>query len=402
MKILILSHAAGTPEIGPNMRTYFLGMNLIKQGHQVYIVGSGVFHKYKISPLQRNKYTAKEVEGISYHWLPTFNYTKRNYQQVLNQIDYVFKLWKFRKKWLAINPDVVIISSPPPFAIFMGIFIAKKCNAKLSYEIRDLWPEIIQELGNFSSNHPYLKLLRYTVKKIYLKADGIVSVKPGDLAYLEENYMVKGKTTYIPNGFDHKNINDEPFKHDILSSNSFKVIYTGALSNYYAIAYLLRAAEKLKETHPEIKIIVVGDGDDKETYLKIKNEKDLNNVEFMGFLPKKNMLSIIRQGDVAFLGLRDTKANRFGISTNKLYEYMYAKKPIIASYRTDYDLVEESNCGLSVEPESGEAIYQAIIALYKMPMSEREKLGVNGYEYLLKKHTFEIITKKYLKFINSI
>lgn len=402
MNILIISHAAGTPDIGPNMRTYYLGRNLVNRGHKIHIVGSGIFHKYKKSPLKKGKYTSKVMDGINYHWLPTFNYKKRNYQQVFNQLDFVFKLWQFRKKLMDISPDLIIVSSPPPFAVHIAAKIANSCNSKLIFEIRDLWPEIIEDLGNFKKTHPYILMIRFAVKKAYKLSDGVVSVKPGDLKYIRENYNLTGLTTYIPNGFDHTALLDEDFSHPAFENKGFKIVYTGALSSYYAIEYLLFAAEKLKNSHPDIKFILVGDGENKTEMEKIKKERNLNNVTFLGHLPKKHMLSVIRQGDVAFLGLRNTKANQLGISTNKLYEYMFAKKPIIASYNTDYDIVKESKAGISVVPESGFAIHEAIISLYNMSDIERNELGENGYSYLMKHHTFEKITNLYLKFIASL
>lgn len=402
MKILIITHAAGTPEIGPNMRTFYLARHLTMKGFEVEIMGSGNFHKYKKSPLENKKYTTKTIEGIRYHWLPTYDYKKRNYQQVLNQLSFVWELFKMKSYVMKYNPDIILMSSPPPFAIYFGSQIAKRCKAKLIFEIRDLWPEIIKELGGFKSFHPYIKLVEHTIKYAYKKADGIVSVKPGDLRYIEENYIIKGKTKFIPNGFDHTLIYDEHFVHECFNNNKFKIIYTGALSNYYAIEYLLYAAEELKESYPKISFIIVGDGEDKSKYERIKKDRNLTNVTFLGFLPKKNMLSVIRQADVAYLGLRNTKANEFGISTNKLYEYMYAKKPILASYNTKFDLVKEAGNGLSIEPENIDALVEAIKEVYLLSAEKRGEMGEKGFNYLLERHTFEKISEEYTKFFELI
>jgi glycosyltransferase involved in cell wall biosynthesis len=195
---------------------------------------------------------------------------------------------------------------------------------------------------------------------------------------------------------------DEYYTAPVFNEAGFKIIYTGALSSYYAMEYLLFAAEKLKNSHPDIKIIIVGDGENKLDLEKIKEEKKLTNVTFLGHLPKKNMLSVIRQADLAYLGLRYTKANQFGISTNKLFEYMYAKKIVLASYSTDYDLIKEAHFGYTVSPECSEAIYDAIVKVYNLKSMERKELGENGYKYLLKHHTFEKIAADYIKFFKNI
>src|SRR5690606_16365527 len=130
------THAAGTPEIGPNMRTFYLARHLVNQGFEVEIIVSGHFHKYKKSPLENDKYTTKTIEDIKYHWLPTRTYKKRNHQQVLNQLSFVWELFKMKNYVVKYNPDIILISSPPPFAIYFGSKMAKRCKAKLIFEIR--------------------------------------------------------------------------------------------------------------------------------------------------------------------------------------------------------------------------------------------------------------------------
>lgn len=397
MHIVIISHAAGTPQIGPNMRTYYLARKLVAAGYKVNIVGSGVFHKYRNSPLSNpGEDTEEVVDGINYRWIATRPYEKRGVPQVLNQLSFAYKLWSMRKKLVQLNPSFVIMSSPPPLGIYAANYIARKSGAKLIFEIRDLWPEIIEELGGFGPNHPYIKMVKHAIKFAYKKAKGIVSVKPGDLSYIERKYKPKAHLEYIPNGFDHTAVLDKSYEHPILKEEGFKLVYTGALSNYYAIGALLEAAKLLKTTHPSLSVLIAGDGEDRGQYEAYKNEHKLDNVHFLGFLPKENMLSLIRQCDVAFLGLKDTKANQLGISTNKLYEYMYAKSPVIASYNTDHDIVKESGAGLTVEPESAVAIAEAIEKIYAMSLEERRVMGEKGYSYLMQHHTFDTITEKYL------
>lgn len=403
MHILIISHAAGTPDIGPNMRTYYLGRKLVSFGHTVTIVGSGHFHKYSNSPLVSGRVDEhSNIDGINYHWLATKSYSKRGIPQVLNQLSFVQRLRKVRSKLVALKPDLVIMSSPPPFGIYSAHYVSHKAGAKLIFEIRDLWPEIIEDLGNLKKSHPYIKLVRNAVHFAYRKADGIVSVKPGDLDYIRGTYNPTGKLAYIPNGFDHLDVLEEEYSNPILQKPGFKLVYTGALSNYYAIGALLEALKILNNKGKNMDLLIAGDGDDRQLYEAFKNQNELDNVYFLGFLPKKYMVSLIKQCDVAFLGLKDTRANQLGISTNKLYEYMYAQRPIIASYNTEHDIVNLSECGLSVEPESPKAIANAIEKFLKMSSKDRLDMGRRGYHYLLRHHTFEKITEDYLNFFESL
>ena len=65
-------------------------------------------------------------------------------------------------------------------------------------------------------------------------------------------------------------------------------------------------------------------------------------------------------------------------------------------------IIKESNCGISVAPESSIEIRDAIIKVYNANKEQRETWGTNGYEYLQENHTFDIISKKYLDFFQTI
>ena len=85
MKILIISHAAGTPEIGPNLRTFYLATKLSTNNHQVRVIGADKFHKYHKNPLQVYGRSDIIIEGVHYRWLKTTNYNNR-FTQIINQI----------------------------------------------------------------------------------------------------------------------------------------------------------------------------------------------------------------------------------------------------------------------------------------------------------------------------
>ena len=92
----------------------------------------------------------KETYLISkYIWIKTKKY-KRGIQQVLNQIIFTIKLFRSFKKLGLKNSDIFIVSSPVPFSIIPVIFYAKRWNIRVIFEIRDLWPLVLQQLGNFS------------------------------------------------------------------------------------------------------------------------------------------------------------------------------------------------------------------------------------------------------------
>ena len=62
-------------------------------------------------------------------------------------------------------------------------------------------------------------------------------------------------------------------------------------------------------------------------------------------------------------------------------------------------IVQESNCGISVEPENPQAISEGLLKLINLPISEREKLGNNGFNYVLNYHDYSKLARQFIELI---
>ncbi|MBQ4433564.1 MAG: glycosyltransferase, partial [Bacteroidales bacterium] len=101
-----------------------------------------------------------------------------------------------------------------------------------------------------------------------------------------------------------------------------------------------------------------------------------------------------------YVGLQRQSLFRFGISPNKIFDYMMAAKPIIQAIDSGNDLIGEAECGITVEPEKTSAIAEAIVQLADLTPEERQKLGENGHQYVLKHHTYNVLAQQFVNAIN--
>ncbi|MED3729976.1 glycosyltransferase [Geobacillus stearothermophilus] len=125
----------------------------------------------------------------------------------------------------------------------------------------------------------------------------------------------------------------------------------------------------------------------------------LNNVFFFDPIPKDVVPSFLRKMDILYLGWKRKSIYRFGVSPNKLLDYMMSKRPILHASAAANDLVQESNCGISVEPENPQAISEGLLKLINLPISEREKLGNNGFNYVLNYHDYSKLARQFIELI---
>ena len=152
--------------------------------------------------------------------------------------------------------------------------------------------------------------------------------------------------------------------------------------------YLIEASNHL-ENNENIHFLIFGKGQHLE---KLKNNAK-NNVSFLGQIDKSQIQSAISYFDVCYIGWHNHSLYRFGISPNKIFDYMYAGKPIIHSVNTSNDFVKIAEAGISIQPENPKEIANTINEISKIENKKLKKWGVNGKKYVEENHTFSHLTE---------
>ena len=386
--IWIINQYAGSSNHGMTFRSYFLAKEFIKS-HRVTIFSASFSHVMSNPPSVSKKYTEDNINGIKYFWLkvPVYKQSK-SFGRLISMFIFLYRLFFLNVK-KHYTPDVIIVSSASPLPIWKAYFWAKRFNAKLIFEVRDIWPMSIMELGGFKKINPLVVLLQITENFAYRVSDYVVSVLPKAFEHMKHHGLDLPRFKYIPNGIEIKNL----IKSDINNKDAFKIGYAGTLGIANALKYLIYAANLIKESNIEIHIL--GNGPEKKALMRIVNDNNISNVYFHDAVPKNEVGIFLSKMDVLYIGWHFSKIYRFGISANKLFDYLASAKPIIHSVDAGNDPVLEAKAGISIKPESPKEIANAILELYKMPVSKRNELGNNGREYVEKYHSYEQLAKQY-------
>ncbi|MBE3128951.1 MAG: glycosyltransferase family 4 protein, partial [Actinobacteria bacterium] len=179
----------------------------------------------------------------------------------------------------------------------------------------------------------------------------------------------------------------------------FLVCYAGSHGVSNALDYFVESAVYLKDL--PVALVLVGQGPEKEKLQRYVAESNLNNVIFLPPVPKNFIPNLLSKMDILYISLRRSPLFRFGVSPNKLFDYMMAVKPIMHAIEAGNDLVRESGCGISIPPEDSYAVAEAIKKLMSMSSSEREGIGRRGKEYVIDNHDYKILAKRFLEAIND-
>ena len=151
----------------------------------------------------------------------------------------------------------------------------------------------------------------------------------------------------------------------------------------------------------KIKLNLVGNYDRDNLKKEIKQNLLWKKVNEFGFLNRKNSDKILKNsiaGLVVFL----PEPNHVSAQPNKLFEYMNAGLPVIASnFPLWREVIEGNNCGICVDPNNPRAIGNAIQYLFENK-NQAKQMGKNGLEAIKKKYNWRTEEKKLLKLYTNI
>jgi glycosyltransferase involved in cell wall biosynthesis len=166
---------------------------------------------------------------------------------------------------------------------------------------------------------------------------------------------------------------------------------------------LLQVAKVVQnQGYSDIRFLLIGDGPDKPRLIELAEQLGLSNTEFLDSVPKSEVPKVLEEADVTVFILNDLPLYRYGISLNKLYDYLAAQKPLVVAGNPVNNPVEEAQCGLTVPPRNPGALAEAIIKLSQMPKEEREAMGHRGREYVEKYHSIPVLADKLMACIEQV
>lgn len=380
MRIWYLNHYASTPD-QPVTGAYYLMQALGQSGHEVHIFASGFnYYRRKELRLKGEWFTKRErYEDVHFQWLRTIPTKGGALSRLLNMLSYTLVAIGVglcaREK-----PDVVMASCPHPFAGFAGWLLAKYHGAKFVYEIRDIWPESMTQAGIVSEKHPLIWLMFKLQYFLYRRAALMVSVLPKFDRYLQERSIAYRRFLWVPNSVSIERAHLPALQNE--PSDHFTVMYLGGHSKYQGLDTILEAAALLiSQSH--IRFVLVGDGSEKARLMEKAKSLALTNVEFRDAVPRSDIMRVAAEADAFVLHFQAIPLLRYGISNNKLCDYMLAARPVIFAAEAANNSVEESKSGITVPPESPQAMADAIQKLASLPFTERQEMGARAQAYAL-------------------
>lgn len=376
-----------------------IAFHLAEEGHEVHVVtGTPNYPAGKFYPgYGIFKKRHEIVKGVKVTHLPIFPRGNNKIMLMLNYFSYLivgcfFMLWHamFHKC------DMVFCQQLSPVMMSTPAVLYKKIKKVPLYTwVLDLWPESLTAAGGIN-NKKILAFFDWFVKKEYKWSDKILtssrSFDQSILAYGD----YKDKIVYYPQWGDGVSsaeslkLKEEKLKLESivepsiiskLNSQSFKVMFAGAVGEAHGMECNMQAALLTKE-HKDIHWVIVGDGRRLNWVQSFVKDNGLEEtVHTLGRFPSETMPLFFEKADVMLVSLNDSPLFNL-YAPAKISSYMASGRPIITCLNGEGgEVVKAAECGWSVKAGDAEGLAKLVIELSRTDENVLNAKGMSGLNY---------------------
>jgi colanic acid biosynthesis glycosyl transferase WcaI len=391
---VLLSSIVYRPE-PTGYRAHDLAVGLADLGHEVVVVTGlpsyplgHVYDGYKTRFWQWKSLDGIQLLRVPYVMSRSRSAVRRviSYSafSLLTTVTHLFNRWR---------PDAIWTNQVG----LPGVLLSAMKRTTFVHEVQDLWPEWTATADLGIRGWLY-RLLDWQQRLIYDRAEAITTISDGFRNWLVQKGVTGDKITVIPNWADaecfHPVPRDETLGADEDLVGRFNVVYAGNIGIAQALDVVLEAADVL-QNEPDLQFVIIGDGLERARLENEAKKRGLYNVRFLGRRKPEELAYYLAWADLLLIHLKCDP--RYAITIpSKTYSYLACGRPILAGAEGDVaNLVRDCRAGLVVPPEDPVALASALQEAMRMPKSDREQFGHNGWRAFQELFDRRVLVRRY-------
>lgn len=385
MRILYLYQYFMTRSGFTGTRSYEFARYLVRQGHDVTMLCSGLHNEERLTVPPGQTYFETEVDDID--CVPIAAACANPLK--INQMG-GYQRWRIFMQFARLaervgkrlpKHDIVFATHVPLTIGLPAMAISRHFQIPFVFEVRDLWPQALINFG--ALKNPFaIWWMRRLERKIYQAADHIVALSPGMKQGIMSTGVSDDKVTVITNASDldlfRPDLDRAPGRERLGLGDRFAAIYFGAIGFANGLDLVIEAARILQQRgRHDMAVVLHGDGSQRNALQQLVDRYDLNNVIFSDPVPDKSVVAdLVAACDVCLTIYRASKEHTW--SPNKMFDALAAGRPVIVNVPGWLTETIESNvCGRGVDPESPRELADTLEQLER-DQNLRREMGNNA------------------------
>jgi len=333
MRILYIHEFFGTPNGSHTTRSYQLGRELVKMGHEVDVITGPTYLTDRDLPYPRRLIERFVTDGINVTCLSV------KYEQ---QMSFARRIWAFLK-WLAAavvvalahRPvDVVVISSPPPTVGIIGFLMRMLRHRPFVFEMVDVYLDAAVAFGGLR-NKLLIRALSKFEQQCFHQAAAVITEHEAVGRFMARKIKTRTpiETVYYPSDMDLYNPKPDRrrFRRQWQAEDKVVAVHTGSMGRINGLECLVEAADRLKTSHPDLRILAIGGGTEKDRLEEMARQRELSNISFLPYVPKRDMPDVLAAADIGIMAVAPVPVMEY-CTPNKVSDYCQMGLPIVVNY----------------------------------------------------------------------
>ena len=389
LKILFLTQGFD-PEPGA-IRGLPLAKWFLARGHEIEVItgipnypGGKVYEGYKVRFFQR-----ETMDGVSVIRVPLYpSHDRSAIGRILNYVSFALSAATIGA-FAAMKADVCFVISPPPTLGIPAFVLKYLRRLPYVYHVSDMWPDSAVESGMFGNGRFKAvseKILHWWCNLVYRKSAAVTVLADAPFDVLVERGVPPEKLHVVYNWADESMF--YPMEKDAnlareldISSDHFNLIYAGNFGIFQNLEIVIRAAHKVRDKAPNLRLILIGTGTEEKKLKALVKELGAANVSFRDRRPYVDMPAVSALSDAMLVHLSDIPMLRWTVPSKTQVALAMGIPILMAAVSDTARLITESGGGVVSQPDDADAVAAAILRLTSMKPAELENMGANGLEF---------------------
>lgn len=360
---------APTPDQPGATRHFDMATQLRRLGLDAHILASDLNLTTRTYSRRRRPLSLRVIDervaDVPFSFLPAGSYSANDWRRVASMGVFSAAVFIHLLRRRDMRRSVVIGSSPHLFGALAAWAAARLRRLPFVFEVRDLWPESYSAMTG-KTGGAEIRMMQAIADLLYRRSEAVVVFAPANREHVIERGADPSSVHVIPNGVDLDQF-EAPLRSTVTLGRPgvFTFVYAGAHGPANGLSAVLDACARLQErSHDRLRVVLLGDGSAKKDLVADAVRRQLGNIEFHDPVAKEDVPAVLRTADAGLMILAPVDLFSFGVSPNKLFDYLASDLPVITNVPgLVADIVEASGAGLAVPPDDPAALADAMIRL---------------------------------------